>query len=915
MTKPTSEILILCMSVLMYQGCVLEEISEYGSRCEAAYVIDKSGTRCEFGACPGYDNALKNKFCPHDVPLCIQNEKGEFYCGVKCPKKYHPYQPDTEYASECELDTKEHCGKHDVNCLDKNDGWLDAICNSEQQCEATRCSDAYIHTGTDCLTAAECCGKFCKNCTLVTGRVCSGIEQESTCVSGCGEGYIQCQYACVDPMTSNTYCGSSEKCEYQPCGSGQKCEGGKCVCQAGMKPCGQNGSCVDVMTDESNCGACGEDCAKTSGWLSGKCIEGQCVPTICASNYHLDETVEGEKKCFPDKVEACGSAKVNCTTSVDGWISGRCEQGHCVPETCAEGLVPYVNYCVKPGSECGESVCGPHEVCEHNICTCEKGYERCNDDGICYDLMANNEHCGECGRRCDVQNANNQCVQGKCKFECHEGYIVDSDGESCRVRQCIEGEHRCSELTYEECKDDIWTEIDFCTTVVDNASAFCGESGCGYNCYENYTKCEDQLCYNLKTDVNHCGDCNKVCGGDHVIPKCENGGCVVECELGYTVKKDKTGCEPIICSDGEKKCTNLTPQICENNEWKAQPACTTSQANAEATCENGICGSKCKSGYEDCNGSCVNLQSDLNHCGSCAKVCNIANAINKCENGVCKFTCESGYVLSSDGKSCNFKNCDENTTRCSGTKIQTCTNNTWKDTTTCTVPTNGSATCSNSRCGITCNSGYKECSSGSCTSITTTSNCGGCGTKCDVSNATNSCVNNKCQFSCKSNYLQCGSGCTKKVVNGMVKSSTKAYTSTSGDGGKSVSKYSVYPIHGKSGSYYAVNYNDTKRYILKSSMWLLPLKGKVDSSSGVNVRSSAKVTSSNKVHGSGQGICWGCYVTIDNYEKGSDCDGGWYHITSNTGGSGPYKGYVCSDYISIVDDDQNGKASSLTTCN
>jgi hypothetical protein len=48
-----------------------------------------------------------------------------------------------------------------------------------------------------------------------------------------------------------------------------------CGCEAGMDRC--DGTCVDVMADAANCGACGHDC------LGGSCVEGTCQPVELAT--------------------------------------------------------------------------------------------------------------------------------------------------------------------------------------------------------------------------------------------------------------------------------------------------------------------------------------------------------------------------------------------------------------------------------------------------------------------------------------------------------------------------------------------------------------------------------------------------------------------------------------------------------
>ncbi|CAD5171745.1 unnamed protein product [Musa acuminata subsp. malaccensis] len=63
-----------------------------------------------------------------------------------------------------------------------------------------------------------------------------------------------CRKQCVNVMTDNQNCGQCGK----KCWFGQTCCGGSC--------------CVNVMTDNQNCGQCGKKC-----WFGQTCCGGRCV--------------------------------------------------------------------------------------------------------------------------------------------------------------------------------------------------------------------------------------------------------------------------------------------------------------------------------------------------------------------------------------------------------------------------------------------------------------------------------------------------------------------------------------------------------------------------------------------------------------------------------------------------------------
>jgi hypothetical protein len=55
-----------------------------------------------------------------------------------------------------------------------------------------------------------------------------------------------------------------------------------------------------------------------------------------------------------------------------------------------------------------------------------------------------------------------------------------------------------------------------------------------------------------------------------------------------------------------------------------------------------VTGSACAT---TCNGACVDLTSNVNHCGACGNVCpSTAYGTRTCRAGVCGITCRSGYV-------------------------------------------------------------------------------------------------------------------------------------------------------------------------------------------------------------------------------------------------------------------------------
>ena len=72
--------------------------------------------------------------------------------------------------------------------------------------------------------------------------------------------------SCANLLTDNTDCGA---CGHQ-CGDGFSCFLGTCRCaQVGQEYC--NGQCIDVLSDRNNCGACGNVCPAGEDCIAASC--------------------------------------------------------------------------------------------------------------------------------------------------------------------------------------------------------------------------------------------------------------------------------------------------------------------------------------------------------------------------------------------------------------------------------------------------------------------------------------------------------------------------------------------------------------------------------------------------------------------------------------------------------------------
>lgn len=258
----------------------------------------------------------------------------------------------------------------------------------------------------------------------------------------CPAGQIRCAGACVDTLTDPANCGG---CGIS-CGAGNICQGGSCVacrpdissCSAGSQCCsgycaiyGASGNqcescagtlcsgfeCSNLMTDDFNCGVCGNRCAAGSYCWDGVCRTDCFPPYIggCATNaqccdptaycalgsgsvcIQCADTICGDNLCvdLSSNPQFCGS----CSTACDP--GDYCDQGSCV--SCR----PY-GYDCSQNSDCCTAYCqilgasgGMCDTCAHTIC----GFS------ICANLQTDNFNCGACGNSCP---AGSTCQLGIC---------------------------------------------------------------------------------------------------------------------------------------------------------------------------------------------------------------------------------------------------------------------------------------------------------------------------------------------------------------------------------------------------------------------------------------------------------------------------------------------------------------------
>jgi hypothetical protein len=230
---------------------------------------------------------------------------------------------DAVSAQDCDPQTQ--CCNPDFSVYCGLQRGLPACCQNGSRCCPQ--GDHFIC----CQTETYCCGN---SICCFPDRACVN----NTC-SQCAAGETTCasdRTKCVDLQTDEANCGS---CGHQ-CTGGSQCVDGSCICLSPTPDvCG--GRCVDLQTDPNNCGSCGN-----------QCTDAQCVNGSCLGCPDLQEPC-GEQCCNPLLGEVCVSNFGNPVCCAPSKVCG----GSCCGECCASARSETC------GTACGPRCCAAGKIC------------------------------------------------------------------------------------------------------------------------------------------------------------------------------------------------------------------------------------------------------------------------------------------------------------------------------------------------------------------------------------------------------------------------------------------------------------------------------------------------------------------------------------------------------------------------
>ena len=702
-------------------GCTLDPPREFGQSCEKIQFIWANG---EAPVTPeqnkGYKFYFNNHVCPPNAPFCmtmigdqIDDEVLEnmHFCSDRresCPTDAHSSSHPS--GGSCKRDTPKSCGIHEENCENDANGVEKAYCvdmPGGKECQPISCLESFALLDNACKSGNQCCGDYCKNCPQTeASHLCYPLEDGVTmeCGNPCPDyASLACNGVCVDPMSSLTFCGSTD-------------------CQM-------------------------HRCSNEPGWRSGNCIKGKCQASSCITGYHL---VKGNPDyCEADTTEICGNQMRNCSVIAKSTAT-ECVAGHCRALECENNLYAYDDSCIEiQVVQCGAVQCRPHQICnpETLTCDCEPGYTDCYGD--CFDLTSNAYHCGACNTICQRQipNGQNQCTNSTCTYKCDSGYQYDETTKSCEQQAitCHTGYHPNGS----ECEPD---SLENCgkhgrSCDVENALNTCNQGKCEFECDPGYHKDENRC---APDSVDDCTDGETRCDENHSPQICEGGAW--------------NACSPHICDENMCiECANnqhIYDGACEDDSIEHcgshETQCSAPE-HGTATCTNATCDFTCDGDYTKSGSICIESSS---YCASSnATRCvnsGTSGKMQKCTDNkwIDQEPCSSSHSCNSSGTACG--ECTDNSKQCSGRTPQICTKGAWQANGSCTdaqICKDGSC----QKCGSDQHVYENICEDDS------TSNCGAHDNTCrKPANGYSDCINGVCDYFCNGNgYYFDGTNCVR----------------------------------------------------------------------------------------------------------------------------------------------------------
>lgn len=719
---------------------------------------------------------------------------------------------------EMALATATDCASCGVPCAPAN---AEGSCASGS-CTVSACRGGFGDCNATAADGCETALRETANCGAC-GQECVQDQAAEDCSSGvCRPSICDALWADCDGVSTNgcetslvtlTHCGGCGlRCELTHAEA--NCDEGACTvasCEDDWGDCDDiaDNGCETSLRTVEDCGSCGVSCDPPNA--VGDCEAGECAIERCAPGFgHCDDSVENGCETPTTTVEDCGDCGDACE------VGELCPSGACTTLDCPTGLGD-CNATTADGCEtslhtlidCGacDEACALSyavETCAEGTCdivSCAAGWGDCNADSLdgCERELASSRSCGPtCAQTTDCTAlphvARATCPASACAIECAPGW-GDCDG-------MVANGCEASLLTMDHCAS--------CATpcALDGALGTCTAGVCRIAaCASGRSDCDGLVangCERATTAVTDCGACGAVCQLAHAVESCGSGLCeLVACEAGWSDCDGdaSNGCEVRLgtlqncgscgsgcslphategCTAGEcmvlgcdppwGDCDMVAATGCETllntatNCGTCGAPCVLAHANE--SCEHGSCRLiDCETGFGNCDGiaenGCEMRVDTVDHCGACARICDLAHAGETCADGRCRLgTCDLGWG------DCNDNDADGCEAPLVG--LATCG--------ACDAPcdlANASETCADGSCRIAgCDGGWGDCNDvaadGCEASLASDTHCTGCGRPCVLPNALASCASGTCTpSSCDDGWGDCdgvaANGCERPL--------------------------------------------------------------------------------------------------------------------------------------------------------
>jgi hypothetical protein len=324
------------------------------------------------------------------------------YCpSDRCPAG-HTTCPTSLFSCDVDLSTDPN------NC-----GECGNVCPSKGVLESYSCIEGRC--------VLNCNANVALNCDGVPDNGCETMLPNSDHCGACG---LKCpaDKPCIDRSIYDYACG---------------CKAGETYCPGPFLPC------VDAQTDDLNCGGCNNACPPDGDGSERPpntyfgCSDGACGTLKCNGGYGDCDSVRdnGCEVALTDD-DNCGACGNKCQNGMQCRLNRflipecMCPQGQtfcpsfCIETLCAgycADLSADKDNCGACGSMCAYNVPKAFEGCSYGTCerTCETGWGDCNgnrDDGCETNIGSDPKNCGGCGIVCDGI-AGQACVDGQCMVE------------------------------------------------------------------------------------------------------------------------------------------------------------------------------------------------------------------------------------------------------------------------------------------------------------------------------------------------------------------------------------------------------------------------------------------------------------------------------------------------------------------